>query len=328
MMAVAVVGLSSCKRQKDEKILLNRIIDRTERLARAFVVQDIANATTEVAGVVEDDFRYKARLKIDGVAVADEVAKDDALAARFLQPDALPRFLNPDAAVASATSSTPGQIPVLVALRTRRWVMDPTGAPQTERVAADRRAQGDDPVYDALSVLQFTRESVDRARLVQKYSRDRIDPVFKSKEDVFLKPGNNSPLTRYDIAPPKLPPAARGAGGTQELPETAHFRKMVVYVRDNRVVEVHEVIDVQSKLEDLIAAFRLPKNTTAQEAIFAINAVRKGNGNDPIRVRELKVEFSRFGQPLKVDMPSESVQGNLTVLRYRGRAEATQPAAA
>jgi hypothetical protein len=329
--ALSVTSLSACKRDKDEKILLNRIIARTERLARAFVVTDQSAAKTEVSGIIEDDFRYKARLRVNGRAIADEVAKDDALAERLLQPDALPQFLNPDASVtaAAAQASKPGQIPVLTALRTRRWVTDPVGAPQTERVASDRRAQGDDPFYDALSILQFTREAVERARFVQKYSRDRIDPAFKSDEDVFPQPSTNSPITRYDIAPPKLPgQAQRGAGTNQELPETAHFRRMVVYVRDNRVIEIREVIDVRSKLDDLITRFNLPKGTTADEAIFAINAVRKGNGSDPIRVRKLVVEFSRFGESLKVDMPTESVEGNLNVLRYRGRQQSTQQASA
>lgn len=323
LLAVSFVltGMTACVKDKNEKILLNRIINRTERLARAFVVQDQAGTRTEVAGLIEDDFRYKARLKVNGATVADEVVKDDALAARFVQPDALPQFLNPDAAVTSATTpSTPGQIPVLVALRTRRWVIDPVGAPQPERVASDRRAQGDDPVYDAMTVLQFARDAVNRAVGVQIYSRDRIEPVYKPSEDPFSKPSNDSPIKRYDLAPPKLPPAARGAGGTQELPEIAHFRKMVIYVRDNRVFRIEEVIDVESKLDDLIERFNLPKDTTAQEAIFAINAVRKGSGNDPIRVRRLRVEFSRYGEPLKVDMPTEAVEGSLTVLRYRGRA--------
>jgi hypothetical protein len=326
--SVAVTGLSACARDKDEKILLNRIIDRTERLARAFVVQDRAETRVEVAGLIEDDFRYKARLKVNGVSIADEVAKDDALAARFLEPEAVPRFLNPDAAVAAATSATPGQVPVLVALRTRRWVLDPVGAPQPERVAADRRVQGDDPVYDALTVLQFARDAVNRARYVQKYSEDRIDPVYKQDEDEFFQPGNDSPITRYDLSPPPFPNASRGSGARQDLPETAHFRKMVIYVQDERVTRIEEVIDVESKHDDMIEAFRLDKDTTARQAIFAINAVRKGSGSEPIRVRRLTVEFSKFGEPLTVDMPTEAVEGSLTVLRYRGRAGAPKPASA
>ena len=103
----------------------------------------------------------------------------------------------------------------------------------------------------------------------------------------------------------------------------ADFRKMVVYVRDGRVVEVREVIDVKSKLDTLLRGFNLPASTTVNDVVTAINAVRQGQGDEPIRVRTMHVQFQDLGSPLRVDLPTDAVQGSLNVLRNRG----TQPVA-
>jgi hypothetical protein len=335
VLIVIALGTASCKREKDKKLEVKAAIDRTERLSRKFAYADTSTAARiQVVGLVEDDFRFKAGLTINGQQVDEEVASDDAYATRFSDPSVLPLFLAtagggvvstlPSTQTSAGTSASDLAPPavVLQALSTRHWVLDPTGAPQILGGVGgtQNRIQGQDPVVDGLTVLEYVRQAVDRAEVVRKYSEDTLEPVYKSSEDPFPKPKKHSPTVRYDLKPPSLP-RAQQTGGTanQATPETAHFRKMVVYVRDGRVVQVQERIEIGSKLRDLVAGFKLPKNTTAEEAIRAINVVRAGQGNDIIRLHRMTVEFKDLGQPLKVDLPTDVITGRLNVLRNRGR---------
>jgi hypothetical protein len=329
VMALATAG---CKKERDKKLEVKAAIDRTERLARKFVYVETTRAgRTKVGGIVEDDFRYKAQLVMNGQPVEEEVASDDALALRFLDPEQLPHFLDPARATAALSNPAPltpgestGASPgvVLQALSTRHWVYDKVGAPQVLGGigGTQSRAQGEDPVVDALTALEYVRQAVDRAVFVARFSRDSVDPVWKGPEDPFPKPARGSATVRYDLKAPNLPNAQlTGGTGNQATPETAHFRKLVVYVRNRRVVEVRELIDASRKLHDLIANFKLPKDTTLEQAIGAINVVRKGQGVDAIRLRQMTLQLTDLGDPLRVDLPADAIAGGLNVVRNRGK---------
>jgi hypothetical protein len=281
--------------------------------------------STVVSGVKEDDYRYKVALEVGGAKVSEEVVSDDALAVRFLDPAALPRFLNVDPAIAaaaagplpSATTTKPTPQVALAGLARQRWVIDPVGAPPLGGLADDKRVQGDDPVFDALTALDYIRDAVNAGQFVKKYSPDSVDPVYRESEDPFPKPKSGSAITRYDVKPPRLPRA--GATTNQETPSTAHFRKFVVYVKDGYIIEAREVIDVESKLDDIISSFRLPSRTTVDQAVAAINAVRRGQGRDTIRVRSLRFRVLELGTAIKVEVPTDALTGDLRVLKYRGR---------
>jgi hypothetical protein len=327
--AVAVVlgvtSLAACQRERDEKLDVQAAIDRTARQAHRFVYLDTAGQMrTQVTGVVEDDYRYKAGMSINGVTIEEEIVSDDALAVRFLQPDALPKFLAIDPALLAGASDAvptrstrPTPEVAIAGLARQRWVLDPAGAPQLAGLADDKRVSGDDPIFDGLTALQYVRDAIGRGQFVKKYSRDAIDPVYRGKDDTFAKPSAGSDLIRYDLKPPKLP--RTGDATNQETPETAHFRKLVVYVRDGYVVEVQEEIDVASKLDDIIATFKLGASTTVEQAVAGLNAVRRGQGKDTIRVRTLRLRIVDRGTAQKVDLPSDALPGDLRVLKYRGK---------
>ncbi|HZN15136.1 MAG TPA: hypothetical protein VFB78_12745 [Acidimicrobiales bacterium] len=309
---------TACRRERDQKLDVRAAIDRTERVAHRFAYIDtVGRIKTQVAGVVEDDFRYKARLTVNGLPVEDEVVSDDALAVRFLEPGALPGFLNVDnATAASAAAGRSAPQVALAGLSTKRWVLDPVGAPQLAALATEKRVPGEDPVFDALTALQYIRDAADRGDYIRKYSKDAIDPVYRSTEDPFPPPPEGQ--IRYDVKPPRLPRSNAGPSN-QATPETANFRKLVIYVKDGLVVEAREQIDVASKLDDLISEFKLPHTTTVEQAVAAINAVRRGQGNDTIRVRKLVLRIQGIGTTQKVELPAESVNGDLRVLKHRGR---------
>ncbi|MGH9011791.1 MAG: hypothetical protein ACRDYF_18380, partial [Acidimicrobiia bacterium] len=98
VLVVTALGLSGCKGATDAEKRVREALRNTEKVSNTFLyketVYDVRGAhETDVRGLVEDDFRYKARVALDGKPVLDEVVSDDALAVRFLDPAAMGRFL-------------------------------------------------------------------------------------------------------------------------------------------------------------------------------------------------------------------------------------------
>ena len=91
VLVVTAFGLTGCKGATDAEKRVREALRNTEKLSNTFLYKETVydNAgkhETDVRGLVEDDFRYKARVATDGKPVLDEVVSDDALAVRFLDP--------------------------------------------------------------------------------------------------------------------------------------------------------------------------------------------------------------------------------------------------
>jgi hypothetical protein len=345
---VATLGLSGCSSEATttEKTL-RAALAKTEHLAHRFVyretfVDEEAKRDTEVQGLVEDDLRYKARVSVGGVAVLDEAVSDDALAVRLIQPTALAEFLRrptekgkggsgvgsepgaPEAPTPIASGDEPPD-PV-AALRSRRWVLDKAGAPAVFSAnPAEERGLGEDPVLDALDIFAHVGRAIDEAAYIAEFNEESIEPVYRRDEDPFDKPKTGSKVIRYDFAAPKLPKASDRAGGNQVTPDARHFRKMAVYVKDGLVLQVSEVIDVAARLDDLAEVYetKFPKDRKPDEvaavAIDALNTIRTGQGQDPIRLRTMSYNLKDLGERVKVEMPAEVVETSLSLLQNRGR---------
>ena len=98
LLVLSTLGLSACTGATDAEKRLRTALRNTERLSNTFLYKETVHDTagdheTDVRGLVEDDFRYKARVAEDGRPVLDEVVSDDALAVRFLDPSQMGRFL-------------------------------------------------------------------------------------------------------------------------------------------------------------------------------------------------------------------------------------------
>ena len=318
----------ACARDKGDKAILRKAISDTRRASRQFVYIDKTSETSvQVNGAVEDDFRYRTRLLIDGQPVEDEVVRDDALATRVIDVGRLPAILREDLVTAATTPDAAGN-PVISALATQRWVVDRLGAPPLFRSATDRRRQGDDPLFDAMTALDYVARAVEASQFAARYQHDALEPVYKPKEDPFPAPKRDSEIVRYDLKEQRMPSrGAVGATGNQRVPTAENFRKMAIYVRDGRIVQVLEVIDVAGKLKELKRNFGLREDITPEEAVTAINAVRSGQGTDVMRLREMTLQFSAFGAPHEVVLPTDAVAGDLTVVRYRGRPKPTTTSA-
>ena len=343
---LSVLGLSGCGEATDAEKKLRAALHNTEALAHRFVYSETFTAEkserkTAVQGLIEDDLRYKARVAIDGAPVLDETVSDDALAVRFLDPSKLADFVRKpkkqdrggtgvgaDGADAPA-SPTPvgrdddGPDPV-VALQTRRWVLDQAGAPAVFGGAEQDRLVGEDPVLDALDVFGYVERAMDEAVRIVEFNEESLE--YRKSEDPFDTPKEGSGVIRYDLVAPKLPKAAdTTAGGNQVTPDMRHFRKMSVYVKDERVVQIREKIDVESRLDGIARLYETEfpedygKAEVAVIAVEALNVIRTGQGEDPIRLRSMSYKLAGLGREVKVEMPTEVVLTSLAVLQNRGR---------
>jgi hypothetical protein len=349
VLVVTALGLSGCKGANDAEKRLRDALHNTEKLANTFLYKETVHDVrgdheADVRGLVEDDFRYKARVALDGKPVLDEVVSDDALAVRFLEPATMGRFLRKPntakqtgsglgsgsapatepAADAGGSASTPGDPAAAEVLASKRWVLDPAGAPAAFATAGSDRTLGDDPIADARAVFAYVERAIDEAVRVVEWNPESLE--YRKDEDPFETPKNGSGVTRYDFERAKLPKASQtGSGANQVIPDARHFRKMSVYVKDKRIIKVVEKIDVESRLDDLEKIYdtkfpaALPKPQLAAIAVEALNVIRTGQGQDPIRMRDMEFSLKDLGTDVKVDMPADTMKGSLALLQNRGR---------
>ena len=351
LLVAATLGLSACNGATDAEKRLREALRNTEKLSNTFLYTDTVHDKagdheTDVRGLVEDDFRYKARVATDGKPVLDEVVSDDALAVRFLDPGAMDRFLRKAtkakkggagvggtgnsndnggaAAEPAAGGGTPGELSAADLLATRRWVLDPAGAPAEFATAGTDQALGDDPIADARQVFAYVDRAINEAVRVVEFNPESLE--YRKDQDPFPTPAPHSGVTRYDFERPNLPKASQTGGGSNQVtPDTRHFRKMSVYVKDKRVIKVLEKIDVESRLKDLEQIYDTkfpadrPKPELAAIAVEALNVIRTGQGQDPIRMRDMEFSLKDLGTDVKVDMPTDTTKASLALLENRGR---------
>jgi hypothetical protein len=214
---------------------------------------------------------------------------------------------------------------VVNAILAHQWVADPVGAPSLLPSTSEKHALGSDPIYDSLTVFRYVEQAIREGFRTRKFNPDDLD--YKPSEDPFPKPAQGSDVERYDITRLRLPRPQdlAGASTNQVIPGTRHFRKMSVYVKDGFVIQVLEQVDVASRLDDLQKNYdvnipkSLPEARRIQVAIDSINAVRRGQGIDPIRVRTMSLQFQGLGTRTRVALPAAAVTGSLAAFENRGR---------
>lgn len=315
-MAVLVVvlagGLTACG-ERDRGVVedLEAALARTERQSRSFLYsEDLGRRNVAVRGAVEDDFRFDAAVQENNQRLLEQVVRDDAVAVRLFEPDAIGSF------AADLSSAPPDTVE---ALKSQKWVVDPVAAPNLLIARNEQVVTGDDPVYDALTVFSYVRQVI-RQQDVRKFDENSLD--YRPKEDPFPKPKESSDVDRYDFVPGRLPRSTDvAAGANQAVPAMQHFRKMAVYVRKGVVIRVLEDIDVVGRLDDLRRNYDLDiddadADLAVSVAIDGINKVRQGQGLDLIRVRTMSYSLSEIGGDVEVALPQEDVVGgDLSFLR-------------
>lgn len=338
---LVIASLTSCgSAEKDTEDKLRAALRRTERLSRSLSYTERSDdGQTEVNGVIEDDYRYKMRVSFNGSAVIDEVARDDALAVRFPDPAGaaqlfFTRFERQQAARGAGGGGAPSggggrqafsggfSNPIQRALAERRWVLDAEGAPEIAIGDRESLKVGLDPVLDALTIFAYVDQAINEALEVLEFSPESTQ--YNPNEDVFPTPAPDSPVTRYDLEPPKVPsPTEGGVAGQRSLPGKNHFRRMSIYVKDGLVVQIREDIDVVHRLDEIRDKLdiKLPNNreTIRDVALTKLNEFLQTQGGEPIRTRRVLFELLELGKPQSVSLPSEVVPGSLSILPGRGR---------
>ena len=300
-------------------------LDATANLSNRYVyTENFAGQEVVVRGLVEDDFRFKARLTLNDRDVLDEVVNDDALAVRFLDPTLLPQFVKSDSSGAAAP---------LEVLQQRKWVIDKSGAPPVGLNSTDEKIAGVDPVVDSLATLVYARQAITEARGVVKFNPESVD--YRPQEDPFPTPKDGSGIERYDLVAPQFPQAeavSRTANADAAFPNIEHFRKMSLYVKDKRIIQIRERIaaegkvlekfreymertatqagpQVEKQVKDIVKSFEGPRQ--AQLLLVALNAALEQSGRNPIRFRTMTYELRDLGADVEVGLPS-GTEGKLT----------------
>lgn len=277
---------------------LRRAIDRVADQPRGFVYSVEADGvTTQVEGFFEDDYRYKVRVLRDGELVLDQVVSDDAVALRFADP----------AAVDDVVSFPPGS-PAEPLLRSRRWVVDPQGAPADWAVVAEDQSADQGPVLDALQALEHLRSAA--AAGVARFNEQALD--YRPREDPFPKPEEGADVVRYDIRRPPIPARDVSRGGDRALPGEQHFRKMAVYVKDGAVLHVLEVVEIDTRLEEVIEKYEMrpPRGLSGaalrEWVVDELNRRLAQRGLPPIRLRSVSLDVLDVGQAKAVALPADA----------------------
>lgn len=319
-----VAVLPGCGKSEAADDEVREALRRTERLALRFDYSDQSGEqAVAVQGVVEDDFRYRTRLALNGSAVLEQVVDDDALALRVLQPDFAPKLVAPSSGTVDApVGKAVVKVPVSEALAKGSWVVDRRGAPSTVPTEESFERVGVDPVFDALTVLRYAERAIDDVPFVRRFNPEALD--YKPAEDPFPHPPEGSGIQRFDYQRPGLPRRQSAAGsGNEAVPELRHFRRLSVYVKDGLVVEILEQIDVETRLRELARIYDAKLEGTpreqAQVAVQAINALRVGQGKPAMRIRSMAVRFADLGTPQKIDLPADALQGPVDLLATRAR---------
>lgn len=276
---------------------LRRAIDRTQSEPYAYVYTETADGReVEVEVTVQDSFRSRTAVSLDGVELLDQVVVDDAAAVRLRAPD---RW-NPAAGT-----------PLAEILGTGDWVVDPAGAPELllgEESTGDITEVGQDPVLDAINALDYAQAAADQASLVAKFNKNSTD--YRPSEDPFrdlVEADERQGLLRYDAIPPALPRTSEGQRGAEQIPGTQSFRRLSVYLKEGRVVRVLEQIDFESHPEIVKAVER----RRPQFLLDVLEALREGIGDDPVRPRRMSVEVEPPDRNLRIELPTGARTANI-----------------
>ncbi|MBA2608394.1 MAG: hypothetical protein H0U92_05625 [Actinobacteria bacterium] len=325
LLAVAVVATgSACAKRNEDKEYLIKVLDKSAHTSGVFRYNDETpksrflpnGSVATVRGLIEDDFRYKARLSVDGGDALDEIVADDSFAVRFLDPAGLPLF--------TGAGFDPATRALLAA---KYWVEDPFGAPPIGDAAVADRLLGLDPIVDSLSVIPYIQDAISQSAAVEKFNEEQID--YRPAEDPFPRPAKGSGVERWDVKPTQIPraDAAETGNGNVSLAPASVFRKLAIYIKDDRVVQIREQLaarfDLLDKLRNYIERY-LEKldDTTAQSAAsqirevendpvqleailnLALNQIRVTAGETPIRFRSMRFELSRQGEKVRAELPT------------------------
>jgi hypothetical protein len=344
VVALLAVVLTGCTKQSERRDDVLGAIDRTAAVARSFdYAASDGRQRIDVKGNIADDVTYQLDATTAGRALASLVVVDDAAALRVSDPALVTTLehagpgpapvagtpaaggATPAPASAGATATRLDQAGTEAALRTGGWVVDRSGARAVTAVPASESAR-DDPLYDALDVLGYTRRAVSDSSLVVDFNPE--SPYYQPRLDTFPRPAPGE--HRYDVLGPGLPPKAADtiAGlNASNAPHTPYFRRMSVYVRDGMVSRVEEsisitsrLLDPSSQLQDRLQDYGVTAGEGTSPAVQAAALKRKLAGAGVVITEgTTSVRFTGLGTAAPVSLPADATAGTLQHIGNHGQ---------
>jgi hypothetical protein len=228
-------------------------------------------------------------------------------------------------ASAAALGGVPAPVapaPVPEALRSGQWVLDKTGASGLTASSSANQTVGANPLFDAITALEYLRASVNAGSDVTKFNPE--SETYRPKLDPFPRPASDT--LRYDVVPPTLPVRSSGAGGQLQtsIPDTPFFRIMAIYVKNGLVVDAREKIDIVTRLEDpqsnlearLGDYVNVPSGASLQVQAAALQVSLNHQlaqlAKPRLRLRQMELNFTSLGQSAAVSLPTGAVEASLT----------------
>lgn len=207
---------------------------------RTFTLEtDRAGRSLEIQGTVEDDYRYRAEVSVDGELYYEEVVIDDR---RWLRP--VSEAALGDGQIAPATASA---VRALFDSAAGRWLADKAGAPpEFQPVDARARVLGPGAVLEAVRRLDaLVTDPEELSRLLGAAPYDPDSANYLARNDRFDRHEANG--ERFDLVPlPYDTAAVFGDGVPPDLQEA--LRPFALYfsywVREGRVTRMEILYDL------------------------------------------------------------------------------------
>jgi hypothetical protein len=343
------VVLTGCTKQSERRDVVLAAIDGTAAVARSFdYAASDGRQRIDVRGSIADDVTYRLDATAAGRPLASLVVVDDAEALRVADPALVTTLehagpgpapvagagaatpaaggATPAPASAGAAASAADQAGTEAALRAGGWVIDRSGARTVTAVPATESAR-DDPLYDALDVLSYTRKAVSESSLVVDFNPE--SPYYQPRLDTFPRPATGE--HRYDVLGPGLPPKAAdtvaGVLNAGNAPHTPYFRRMSVYVRNGMVSRIEEsisitsrLLDPSSQLQDRLQDYGVSTAAGASPAVQAVALKNKlAAAGVVIPEGTTSVRFSGLGIAAPVSLPTGATAGTLQHIANHGQ---------
>lgn len=321
---VALIMLGACSGKQAGELdaeELDVVAEKTALSARAFTfTRRFGGVDYKIEGLVEDDYRYSAKVTVDDELVLEEVVIDDARYLRVANADMLrtvavvesvdrPLPPRPGSAFADPATET--------ALLTGGWVFDPTAAPaEFGGAASSGNALDANQLLNRVRFIETLPAVMHRGQGVGKWNpeatdylpqQDRFKPIkAENLGDPFIDRYRSSGF-RYDVKPKPFDPAVSPTG-LRDLEDfflyTSVWTKGAKIRRVGRVFELPDPEDSQYK--DFFQPLR--SGTTGEATRQLILAVK--NAKERTVYSDFYI-YEDLPEGARVTAPEGAVRANL-----------------
>lgn len=295
---VVVLGLVSgaCGGRREDEAKLRGFLSKAEVRPRTFVYTEAArDRWFEVKGAVADDLRYKLTLASPQGVVIEAIVQDDAIAVRLPNPGLL-----------NTPGVSFGNPATFALLRSGKWVLDPTGAPQLSKSRRNEDPLAPpDPLEVGVRLFRGIRLEMGQASQIKRFNLEDIE--YKPSEDPWEYPVEEELEERYDLIRPRLPKREEEVQQGQATITESNFRKISIFAHKAVIERVCEMVDVEGHEEFVKLRERGARNPFLESIKEQIVS---GKFPTPVRPRSTYVSV-KYPSHVQVKMPATGTKAKL-----------------